>query len=60
MDNNKKEKEVKKLFNKDSPKSESKHLKNLKNYIEVIKSQNKVLQKIIENLTDNITNISIN
>jgi hypothetical protein len=53
MDNNKKEKEVKKLINKDSPKSESNFLKNLKNYIEVKKSQNKVLKKIIENLTDN-------
>ena len=53
MDNNKKEKKVRKLINEDSPKSESKRLKNLKNYIEVKKSQNKVLKKIIENLTDN-------
>ena len=53
MDNNKKEKEVNKLINKDSPEGESKHLKNLKNYLEVKKSQNKVLQKIIKNLTDN-------
>ena len=53
MDNNKKEKEVKKLIKKNSPKGESNLLKNLENYIEIKKSQNKVLKKIIKNLNDN-------
>lgn len=51
MDNNKKK--LKKLVNKNSAKGENTHLRNLKDFIEIKKSQNKVLKKIIKNLTDN-------